>query len=101
MNDIFVSYKREDKERVARIIEGLVHAGLSVWWDHEVAGGDTWRKTTMEHLEAAGGVIVVWSRNSVTSASEFVHDEAGRAKSRGVLLPIRIDPVEPPLGFGQ
>ena len=46
-------------------------------------------------------MIVVWSEASVSPAGGFVQDEAGRARTRGVLLPVRIDDVEEPLGFGQ
>jgi TPR repeat protein len=33
--------------------------------------------------------------------SDFVRDEAGVGRDRGVLVPARIDGAEPPLGFGQ
>jgi hypothetical protein len=46
-------------------------------------------------------VIVVWSEMSVGPAGEFVHDEAKRGKARGVLVPLRIDHVTEPLGFGE
>jgi hypothetical protein len=46
-------------------------------------------------------VIVVWSEISVGPLGEFVQDEAGRAKARGVLLPVRIDRISEPLGFGE
>jgi len=42
-------------------------------------------------------VVVLWSRSSV--ASPFVLDEAMRARDR--LVPVRIEDVEPPLGFGH
>ena len=32
---------------------------------------------------------------------QFVRDEATRALRRGAYIPVRIDPVEPPLGFGE
>ncbi len=35
------------------------------------------------------------------SSGHFVQDEASQAQARGVLLPVAIDPVRPPLGFGQ
>ena len=41
--DVFVSYKREDLERVAPLVTGLRNAGFSVWWDADVPGGQTWR----------------------------------------------------------
>jgi hypothetical protein len=46
-------------------------------------------------------VIVVWSEASVGPLGEFVQDEAGRAKARGVLVPVRIDRITEPLGFGE
>ena len=101
MTDIFISYKREDEARVAPIVEGLRSAGLSVWWDREISGGQAWRQSISEQLEQAKCVIVVWSEISVGPLGEFVHDEAGRAKARGVLVPVRIDRISEPIGFGE
>jgi len=101
MNDVFLSYKREDEERIVPIIKGLQKAGLSVWRDLDTPAGQNWRGTTSEQLETAGCVIVVWSESSVGPAAEFVHDEAKRGQARRVLLPVRIDPVTEPLGFGE
>ena len=101
MTDLFLSYKAEDRSRVAPLVQALEEDGLSVWWDAHIGAGDTWRETILRHLEAARAVIVVWSRRSVGPKGEFVRDEATRAKRRGTYLPIRIDKVEPPLGFGE
>jgi len=101
MTDIFISYKRQDEARVAPIVEGLRGAGLSVWWDREISGGQAWRQSISEQLEAARCVIVIWSEISVGPLGEFVHDEAGRAKARGVLVPVRIERITEPIGFGE
>lgn len=101
MTGVFLSYKREDEPRVAPIVQGLRGAGLSVWWDRDIAGGQAWRQLISEQLDTARCVIVVWSATSVSPAGEFVQDEAGRAKARGVLVPVRIDRVAEPLGFGE
>jgi TIR domain len=101
MTDIFISYKREDEARVEPIVEGLRSAGLSVWWDRDICGGVSWRQTITEQLEAARCVVVVWSEISVGPLGEFVQDEARRAKARGLLLPVRIDRVSEPIGFGE
>jgi hypothetical protein len=101
MTDIFLSYKREDEARVAPIVEGLQSAGLSVWWDRDISGGESWRQSISEQLKAARCAIVVWSEISVGPLGEFVQDEAKRAKARGVLIPVRIDHIEEPLGFGE
>lgn len=101
MSDVFISYKREDQPRAAVIVKALKASGLDVWWDPHIEGGTAWRTMLAEKLEQAKCVIVLWSTTSVSSAGAFIHDEAGRAQERGILLPVAIDPVKPPLGFGE
>jgi TolB-like protein len=101
MADVFLSYKREDQERVKPLADALEADGLSVWWDARIEGGTAWRQMIETELQAARCVVVVWSETSIGPAGEFVHDEAAVAKARGVYLPVRIDPVSAPLGFRQ
>jgi hypothetical protein len=99
--DVFISYKREDEAIVGRLVARFEADGLSVWWDRDIEGASSWRDAIHQRLTSAACVIVVWSEASVSGAGEFVQDEAAVAKSRGTLLPVRVDRVEPPLGFGQ
>jgi len=101
MSDVFVSYKSEDRARVAPLVAALEADGLSVWWDAHIGGGADWREAIQEHLDAARCVIVAWSTGALGPDGRFVRDEASRAQRRGAYLPVRIDPVEPPLGFGE
>ena len=101
MTDVFVSYKAEVRARVRPLVEALVADGLSVWWDAHIEGGSDWRQAIQEQLDTARCVIVVWSQRAVAPEGKFVRDEATRAERRGVYLPVRIDAVEPPLGFGE
>jgi len=101
MTDVFVSYKAEDRARIAPLVRALETDGLSVWWDAHIGGGDEWRQTILRHLEAAKCVLVVWSKRSVGTGGNFVRDEAARALKRNTYLPVRIDKVDPPLGFGE
>lgn len=101
MSDVFVSYKAEDRPRIAPLVEALEADGLSVWWDTQIAAGSEWRQDIQERLDQARCVIVVWSKRSVGAGGRFVRDEANRAQRRGTYLPVRIDDVEPPLGFGE
>ena len=101
MSDVFVSYKAEDRARVEPLVDALEAEGLSVWWDARVGGGEAWRESIAEHLDAAKCVIVVWSKRSTGPEGRFVRDEATRAQRRGTYLPVRIDKVDPPLGFGE
>jgi serine/threonine-protein kinase len=99
--DIFLSYKAEDRARLRLLVAALEAEGFSVWWDTHIGGGAHWREDIQEHLEAAKCVIVAWSRRSVGPEGDFVRDEATRARKRGAYLPILLDPIEPPLGFGE
>jgi serine/threonine-protein kinase len=99
--DVFVSYKAEDRARLRPLVSALEAEGFTVWWDTHIGGGAHWREDIQEHLDAAKCVIVVWSKRSVGIDGDFVRDEANRARKRGAYLPVRLDPVEPPLGFGE
>lgn len=102
MTDIFVSYKRENEARVGRLVQALEKAGSNLWWDRGLPGGESWRANIQSALDSAKCVIVVWTRESVGPAGDFVRDEAGQAKARGILVPVILDRgVRPPLGFGE
>ena len=101
MSDVFISYKAEDRPRVQPLVDALESEGLSVWWDARVGGGEAWRESIAEHLDAARCVLVVWSKRSTGPEGRFVRDEASRSQHRGTYLPVTLDKVQPPLGFGE
>jgi hypothetical protein len=102
MTDVFLSYKREDEARVGRLVQALEKAGLKVWWDRGLPGGESWRANIQGALDGAKCVIVAWTHESVGPAGDFVRDEAGQAKARGILVPVILERgVRPPLGFGE
>jgi hypothetical protein len=101
MSHVLVSYKREDEPRVAKLVRALQSHGLDVWWDQSLPGGEAWRDNIETALDQAGCVVVAWTHGSVGPEGGFVRDEAGRAKARNVLVPIRLEDVGPPLGFGE
>lgn len=101
MADVFISYKAEDRRRIQPLIEALQEDGFSVWWDQQIGTGDAWRLTIEQQLDAAKCVIVAWSKHSIGPEGHFVRDEASRAQRRHAYVPVLIDSVEPPLGFGE
>jgi hypothetical protein len=102
MTDVFVSYKREDEVQVGRLVKALESAGLSVWWDRALPGGEHWRDNIESALEKAKCVVVAWTRRSVSPDGSFVKEEAARAARRNVLVPVLLErKVNPPLGFGE
>ena len=95
--DVFVSYAREDFDRVEKLVRALESEGFNVWWDLHLAPGQTWDEVLKQRIESARSVVVVWSRVSVEK--RWVLEEALTAANRRVIVPVRIDDVEPPFGF--
>lgn len=96
---VFLSYSREDQKRALPVIKALEKAGLNVWWDGLLEGGENFLPTTENALETADAVVVLWSKVSVES--HWVRDEATRGRERGCLVPLSLDGTHPPLGFRQ
>ena len=96
---VFVSYSRVDQKRALPVIKALEAAGLQVWWDGLLEGGDTFLPTTEAALESADAVVVLWSKVSIES--NWVRDEATSGRERQCLVPLTIDGTMPPLGFRQ
>jgi hypothetical protein len=59
--DIFVSYRRTDRELVAKVVTRLEQRGVSVWYDAEIEGGADWRETIVEALTNSGMMVVFFS----------------------------------------
>ena len=95
MADIFVSYSRTDKARVAPLVSALEAQGWSVWWDPEITPGDEFDALIGAELESARAVVVVWSPASVDS--RWVKGEARDAADRGVLVPVRFENARLPI----
>ena len=97
MADVFVSYSREERPRVAPFVELLENQGWTVWWDTEVGPGYSFSDEIEKQLSTAACVVVFWSRHSIQS--NWVQVEANEGLERGVLVPLALDDVRPPLAF--
>ncbi len=97
--DIFISYSRSDRERVALLADALHSSGYSIWWDSDLAGGVEYSREIEARINAAKAVVVVWSRKSIEST--WVADEAELGRDAGKLVPLVIDDIQPKIGFRQ
>lgn len=95
MADVFVSYARADKARVAPLVAAIEAKGWSVWWDPEIAPGQEFDDQIDTELVAAKAVLVVWTPTSVVS--RWVRGEARDAAERGILVPVRLDQARLPI----
>lgn len=97
ISDIFLSYKSEDRPKAKIFAEALEQHGYSVWWDRVIPPGKTYDQVIEEALDSAKCVIVLWSKESVTS--NWVKNEVREGVRRRVLIPILIDDVKIPFEF--
>ena len=99
MADIFISYARSDRERIAALSAALEQQGWSVWWDRHIDGGSAFAQAIEAELQASRAVVVAWSKAALQS--DWVKDEAAAARDQGKLVPVSLDGSVPPLGFRQ
>jgi TIR domain len=97
MNDIFISYASQERDRVLPLVKALEKTGWSVFWDRSIPAGRTWRRIIGSEIQVCRSVVVVWTENSITS--EWVQEEAEAGKRKRILIPVLLDNVEPPFGF--
>lgn len=99
MVDVFISYSRDNKARVAQIAQAVTAAGYAVWWDAELPPHRSYGDVITEKIGSAKAAIVVWSHAS--AQSEWVRAEADVARNQKKLVQTAIDDVMPPLPFNQ
>lgn len=97
MARIFISYANNDRTRAQLLAAVLERNGWSVWWDRQIPIGRTFDEVIEEALDQAECVIVLWSKESVTS--HWVKTEASEGKERNILIPVLLDDVRVPLEF--
>lgn len=99
MSDIFLSYSREDRMRVAPLVEFLSSRGIDVWWDRDINPGDSFEEVIDKHILNTKCVVVVWSQSSINS--RWVINEALEGLDREILVPLLFDEVRVPIAFKQ
>lgn len=97
MTDVFISYKREDRQKARAIAAALAKTGLDVWWDIELLPGQRFADEINAVIDQAKAAVVLWTPKSI--ASHRVIAEAAHALQRDILVPAWIEHVELPVPF--
>jgi len=88
MTEIFLSYKREDRDCAKRVAEVLTMRGYNVWWDTSLVAGDAFGDKINAQLDQAKLVLTLWSQGALSSP--WVKAESQRAweqrKYLGILM---------------
>jgi hypothetical protein len=81
---VFISYAHEDRAFVDRLAARLKAAGLPLWYDEGLRGGQPWPRELARRIEAARAVVVMVT--PAARASDWVEKEITYAAERGVPL---------------
>ena len=92
--DIFLSYRRTDKEFVGRLVAVLEGLGPSVWWDDEIGGGEDWRDAIIENLASSRCLVIVFSE-ACNSSKQLRKELAVADHLDKEVIPVLIEQTEP------
>jgi hypothetical protein len=90
--DVFISYRRDQREQVLVIAEKLQELGLSVWFDARLEAGTSFDEEINREVRSAKAVFVCWSPEAVQS--RWVRAEASIGLERDVLVAAFLTPTE-------
>ncbi len=97
--DVFISHAQSTTALTRRIADGLRALDHTVWWDEEIPVHRPFQAVIEERLRAAKAVVVLWSRDALTS--DYVRAEAEAGRVAGTLVQITADGSVPPLPFNM
>lgn len=97
MDDLFISYKREERDKARQLADALESRGWSVWWDPKLRAGEHFDDVIEQTIRNVKCVIVLWSKLAI--ASRYIKDEANYALKLQKLVPVTLDEAEPPFRF--
>lgn len=95
--DIFISYANQDRVKAKALADAFQQQGWTVWWDRKIPPGKSFHQVIEEVIAASRCVVVLWSQHSILS--EWVLNEADDGRQRGILVPVLLEALKPPLGF--
>lgn len=99
MVDVFISYSRDNEDRVRLLAEKVRELGYVLWWDEELPPHKSYGDVITEKIGQAKAGIVVWSETAVQS--EWVRAEADVARNQKKLIQVTLDDAQPPMPFNQ
>jgi hypothetical protein len=92
--DIFISYRRTDRELVASVVRRLEARGVGVWYDAEIDGGADWREVIVEALTSSDMLAIFFSEEC--NNSRQLKKELAIADTLGKpVVPILIENTQP------
>lgn len=99
MTDVFISYRRSERDRCSLIAERLRALGLDVWFDAELESGQHFPDVIDERVQQARAVLVLWSPGA--AKSQWVKAEASIGLAEHKLVSAIVEVVRLPVPFNN
>ena len=94
--DVFISYSREDQQKVVKLVEYLRERGLSVWMDEtDIHGATMWTEEIVEAIHKCTLFILAISSHS-TGSKNVVKELALASEREKKILPLYLEQCEIP-----
>ena len=94
--EVFVSYSRNDKDRVLELAGKLRAAGVSLWLDTSGIDGATfWGEQIVHALESAKVLLLMISKSAVQS-DNVAKEVVLISERKGHILPVHLEPTQIP-----
>jgi TIR domain/Protein of unknown function (DUF3298)/Deacetylase PdaC len=101
---VFISYAKEDSEKVSRIHADLKASGYQPWMDvHDIAPGQDWKFALQRAISTCDAAIICLSTKSVSKTGyvqvevkEFLEQRKRRPEGSIYLIPVRLEPCQIP-----
>jgi adenylate cyclase len=97
--DVFVSYSRQDNDKVMELTAKLRSAGVRMWMDvRNIDGAAMWGEEIVNALAKSKVMLLLVSRSAVASQN-VVKEVLLASERKGHILPIDLEPTEIPVSL--
>jgi TIR domain len=99
LSSAFISYSRNDRDFVHRLVGDLENAGISVFFDQRVTPGASWAASISQAIEQAKFLLVVLSPDYVDSAWAQEEMKLGlerEVEKKAQVIPLMVRKCQPP-----
>jgi formylglycine-generating enzyme required for sulfatase activity len=97
MDEIFISYKNERRKAAEHLAQVLQYYGYSVWFDYRLITGSDFGFQIDCKIREAKALVALWC--SLSIGSRWFAEEIDLAHKLGILIPVKIEHCELPVGF--
>ncbi len=97
--DVFISYSRDDRDRVLALANELRAAGISLWIDQGgIDGAAMWSEEIVRALDSSKVLLLMVSEKAVNSHN-VVKEVTLASERKGHILPVHLEPTQIPMAL--